>query len=285
MGRESLVEFRFMDTDLFTDVFTKTKKLRNRRPRVELVFYFFCSTPPLLDSQIKTFILFSLLILNTESIGRETRDLFIIWDVGQGSWSTAVEEKFCVHFDMGGQKAPPREALLYYCGTKKNYLALTHLDKDHIRFIKKFASALRLCLITKKSFPKNKAVQSLKSCNETPYGLHQVMVADFLERNDSHVYLWNNTALITGDLPRRGELRLIPKLRKNKIRFFLAGHHGSKTSSHPQFVRRLIHLEQVLISAKKYTYGHPHEITRKTFKKSGVPLVETQHFGSLIFEH
>ncbi|MCC6138753.1 MAG: hypothetical protein IT287_08980 [Bdellovibrionaceae bacterium] len=211
-------------------------------------------------------------------------DLFIVWDVGQGSWSTIVAQKTCVHFDMGGQVTPQYSLVLHHCKSKANYLALSHLDRDHVVFIKKFSSKLNICLIDKHLFPLNKVVPFIKKCNKTPTSLQRIATADFLERNDSHVYLWKEHTLITGDLPQHLELKLLPKLAQNKIRFLLVGHHGSKTSSHPRFIAKLSHLHQALVSAKQITYGHPHQLTRNTFKKNHVPLIETQAYGTLIYE-
>ena len=58
---------------------------------------------------------------------------FIVWNVGQGLWTTLVDDSRCYHFDMGGERAP-WPAILRLCRDKENILSFSHWDWDHIRF-------------------------------------------------------------------------------------------------------------------------------------------------------
>ena len=57
----------------------------------------------------------------------------IVWNVGQGQWVTWIHKEHCLHFDMGGEKAP-RKKIQKLCGSKKNFAFFSHWDKDHVGF-------------------------------------------------------------------------------------------------------------------------------------------------------
>src|ERR1043165_525124 len=59
---------------------------------------------------------------------------FYFWNVGQGQWLTWSDETRCLHFDMGGERAPLRR-IRELCRYKTNVLYLSHSDEDHLRFI------------------------------------------------------------------------------------------------------------------------------------------------------
>jgi competence protein ComEC len=60
---------------------------------------------------------------------------FIIWNIGQGSWSTVVEPNYCIHFDLGGEHPPDKEKLFLACGGKQQIIILSHYDRDHTNFL------------------------------------------------------------------------------------------------------------------------------------------------------
>src|SRR5690606_9796583 len=71
-----------------------------------------------------------LFVFITHPLGEAKRDRLVFWNVGQGSWATALRTYDCLHFDMGGEFAPPR-LLLEPCLNVKNRLYLSHMDWDH----------------------------------------------------------------------------------------------------------------------------------------------------------
>lgn len=229
---------------------------------------------------MKLIALCTLLLFFPRTTSQASPRLFVVWDVGQGLWATAVLPHTCIHFDMGGENFTHSHILKKWCFQKNNALALSHLDKDHVRFIKKFSRSFNLCLINKDQFPKHKDVNALDTC-KTIHGLQQIYRSNFTFKNESHIYSWNNTVLAPGDAYKKQERMIHQKL---SARFLLVGHHGSRTSSSDGWIRRLPSLQQALVSARKKKYGHPHINTVKTFKKYYVPLIETNNFGHLIYE-
>lgn len=61
-------------------------------------------------------------------------NLFVIWNVGYGGWSTWMTENTCKHFDLGGQNFKFKLSLLYSCLQYQNFFYLTQNDRYHLRF-------------------------------------------------------------------------------------------------------------------------------------------------------
>lgn len=230
--------------------------------------------------------LFCFFVLFPQAINRDHWDFVVIWNVGQGSMSSYITPTQCVHVDMGGENFPQK--LIENCRGKDNFLYLTHFDWDHINFVNKTYRQLdSLCLAT--SLPnhlKPKKIywlSKLRHCSQSSKGIIQLQTSQFKKSNESHVYLLAEKVLITGDDPQYEEKLLVPHLEKykNKIRYLVAGHHGSRTSTSGALLRSLVHLRMVLISARKKRYGHPHKEVLEKLKKMAVPGVNTESYGHL----
>ena len=90
----------------------------------------------------------------------------------------------------------------------------------------------------------------------------------------------NKNWLFTGDLGQDGEKEIMQRM-KLQVDYFKLGHHGSKTSSNPDFLRA-IHPKQVFISAgRKNRFGHPHQETLTTLTQQQIPWVSTQDCGMI----
>ena len=90
----------------------------------------------------------------------------------------------------------------------------------------------------------------------------------------------NKNWLFTGDLGQEGEKEIMQKSNLS-VDYFKLGHHGSKTSSNPDFLR-VIHPQKVFISAgRKNRFGHPHQETLTTLSEQQIPWVSTQDCGMI----
>lgn len=90
----------------------------------------------------------------------------------------------------------------------------------------------------------------------------------------------NKRWLFTGDLGQDGEREILNKF-DIKANYFKLGHHGSKTSSNPEFLSKL-QPELVFISAgRKNRFGHPHLETLNTLESLHLPWVSTQDCGMI----
>ncbi|MEK7585094.1 MAG: ComEC/Rec2 family competence protein [Patescibacteria group bacterium] len=94
-----------------------------------------------------------------------------------------------------------------------------------------------------------------------------------------------NEFLLTGDSPIKIERYLLgldgAKLEADVLK---AGHHGSRTSSAPEYVAA-VHPDYAIISAgKNNRYGHPHQEVIDVFNKFGATILRTDELGTIIFE-
>lgn len=210
---------------------------------------------------------------------------FVVWDVGQGSFSTLITERSCLHIDAGGSKKP-RSLLLDQCQHKNNTLLFTHYDRDHYSLVPYLKRKLpHLCTLS----PGNKRLKKryrLPVCTLKQFPAQMIYKSKWKKRNESHAYLFQKKIFITGDSPRAIEKRIaIEKCRElRKVRFYVVGHHGSNTSSSKQLLGCMSSTVQALVSAKKRTYGHPHPKVLSRLRKKKIPVASTEIFGHLIFE-
>ena len=91
--------------------------------------------------------------------------------------------------------------------------------------------------------------------------------------------------LLTGDSPIKIEKYLIAldgeKLQSDVLK---AGHHGSRTSSAPEYVA-VVHPQYAVISAGlNNRYGHPHQEVLDIFTKLDATILRTDESGTIIFK-
>ncbi len=234
--------------------------------------------------QFKAKFMFPLLLFAAVPINLDREKEFIVWNVGQGLWSTLVEPSKCLHFDMGGEYMPlkPVQELCY---EKQNIIFLSHEDWDHIGFVKKVARTLpKTCLVpphtTKKSFTKS-LVKSLLPCPEIPL-VQKIDLNFYKTTNDSSRIIETENILLPGDSTACMEKKWCYLLKGiDRVRVLVLGHHGSQTSTSQHLLDKLSHLKLSIASAREQRYGHPHAIVRKRLKKNGIPLLRTEDWGHI----
>ncbi|WP_181315313.1 DNA internalization-related competence protein ComEC/Rec2 [Salsuginibacillus halophilus] len=88
--------------------------------------------------------------------------------------------------------------------------------------------------------------------------------------------------LFMGDLETEGERRLVQQERAlEEVDVLKAGHHGSRTSTTPDFLEA-VSPEAVLISAgRNNLYGHPHEEVIERLEMNEVPALRTDQLGAV----
>lgn len=90
--------------------------------------------------------------------------------------------------------------------------------------------------------------------------------------------------LMTGDLDQAGELKLIERYPL-KIDYFKLGHHGSKTSTNPDFLKQIQPSLVFISSGRNNRYGHPHSETLKTLSELQIPYLNTQDRGTITWKY
>lgn len=93
------------------------------------------------------------------------------------------------------------------------------------------------------------------------------------------------SVMLTGDAPQSVERDLVrwygTQLESEIVK---AGHHGSRTSTDPDFITALDPLIGIISAGKNNRYGHPHQEVLSVFEQNAIPLITTYDKGTIIFE-
>ena len=93
----------------------------------------------------------------------------------------------------------------------------------------------------------------------------------------------NKTLLYMGDASKETEEKLLKsKQDLNDIYILKVGHHGSKTATTQEFIKKIKPSHAVISALKKY-YGHPHEDTINTLESNQVNINITEKHGAIKF--
>jgi competence protein ComEC len=104
-------------------------------------------------------------------------------------------------------------------------------------------------------------------------------------RNDDSVVLdlrWRDVSfLLTGDIGKSVERQLIPTLTPAPVRIVKVPHHGSLTSSTPEFLRA-VHPTVAVFSAGRFNhFGHPAPDVLQRYEALGVEILRTDRDGEI----
>lgn len=241
-------------------------------------------------------------------------------DVGQGD-SILLQDRFNLRnilIDTGGKLTIPKEnwqkfqnqsnadkTLIPYLQSvgvgKIDDLILTHTDDDHVGDFVELANKIKIkrVWVSSGEISNTSFVAKLKQA-KIPIHLAQtgesipifdqklqILSSGYTgkgDNNDSIVTYGNfygKKFLFTGDLEQDGELKLLKNYPTLKVDVLKAGHHGSRTSSNPEFIKQ-IHPQVALVSVgKNNRYGHPNQETLSTFQKYQVKVIRTDQKGAI----
>jgi competence protein ComEC len=91
-----------------------------------------------------------------------------------------------------------------------------------------------------------------------------------------------NKFMLTGDLPMSGEIYLARKYDDNlKSDVLKLGHHGSDTSTHPDFLQKVEPEIAIVSAGKDNSFGHPHRSVVSLLEKFGIKLLRTDELGTI----
>jgi competence protein ComEC len=244
----------------------------------------------------------------------------LIFNVGQGQWATAIEKDLCFHFDSGGETIPKKDLLIHFCGEKLNVLFISHLDWDHISFLK-WHKRLGLKTCRFESDPKAKlpfanrndfeekdlsqkkqaTLKHLRNCDEVlnlrQKNLFQSYLNQYLSlrwkpnqnqslksSNDKSQVLGWEDFLVPGDSTMKAERIWSREFKLQHFKYLLLGHHGSQSSTSEALLKRLTSLKLAIASARFAKYGHPHRKVKERLKNHGVSLISTEQWGTVFIE-
>jgi len=215
---------------------------------------------------------------------------FVVWNVGQGQWTTAVGFETCRHFDAGGEFFPWRK-ILRVCGEKKNVFFFSHWDWDHIGALaRKTLQALDSCravspLGKAPSRQKEKLLNSLPSCSAELWGKVFVWKSSSAKNANERSTVFTYTGvLLPGDSPASQERIWNNAIAPLRPRLLVLGHHGSKTSTSPALLESLPSVHTAVSSARWARYHHPHPAVEARLKRARIALLRTEDWGHIWFE-
>lgn len=180
-------------------------------------------------------------------------------------------------------------------------LCLSHQDADHVGFVGdvlKTMAVKRLYIpwgmaanpqFMKRIRPNLNQTQLISvRAGQTIPGTHLKVVHPFtpgLGGNEDSMVLTGQYGglqfMFTGDLGQDGEKDIIahyPQLRTDVLKL---GHHGSKTSSAPEFIQALRPRVGIISAGRHNRYGHPNQETLATLAQQHVPYFNTQTNGMI----
>lgn len=88
--------------------------------------------------------------------------------------------------------------------------------------------------------------------------------------------------LFTGDALRNEELEILNRSKDIEAHILQLGHHGSNTSSHPEFIKAVNPEVAIYSAGADNQYGHPHEEVVSLIQSMGISLYGTDMNGDII---
>lgn len=111
------------------------------------------------------------------------------------------------------------------------------------------------------------------------YPLEKLEVKEMENSNDtsivSRMIFGEKSFLFTGDATKSTEKKLLERETNIKSDVLKVAHHGSKTSSGEDFIKKVLPEIAVIEVGKNNSYGHPHQETLATLEKYGTTIFRT----------
>lgn len=228
------------------------------------------------------------------------KEELIVWNVGQGLWTTLKTQDQCWHFDSGGERAPWMQ-ILTHCAERKNRISFSHWDMDHINFARAAARRLKSFCIAHlpggEAHPdRERLLAKIPLCESRRTSLVAIEIQHSQRRqlggtkkregrnHHSRVFLLRSRALVPGDSTSLQERQWAPRIPHASVHILVLGHHGSHTSTSQVLLSRLRKLRQAIASARQQKYGHPHSIVTRRLRTNKIALLKTEDWGSIHLE-
>jgi competence protein ComEC len=98
-----------------------------------------------------------------------------------------------------------------------------------------------------------------------------------------HMQFGKASALLEGDAERPSEDTMVNAGLITPVTLLKVGHHGSKTSSNPEFLAAAQPREAVISVGRQNTFGHPRAEVIQRFAEAHTRLFRTDEFGLTTF--
>ena len=97
------------------------------------------------------------------------------------------------------------------------------------------------------------------------------------------VHYKNFSVLFTGDLPIQEENKLLAQYPNLHCTVLKVAHHGSKTSSSPEFLAAVKPRWSIISVGANNNYGHPNENVIKNLQSVNSRIYRTDKNGAIVF--
>lgn len=249
---------------------------------------------------------FSSRSMETLAAAPDTMEVHFL-DVGQGNSTLITCDGHAMLIDAGDDSKGT--SIQNYLKKQQveslDYLVLTHPDSDHVGGAPVIITKFKINKVFVSDFEKDnktyqKLIQSLDNKrlkHVTPdvgaqYTLGSATVTflapneEYDNPNDSSVALLvqngDNRFLFTGDAGEEAEQDILENGLDISADVYLAGHHGSKTSTSEDFFEAVNPSCAVISCGEGNSYGHPHAQTLNTFRTNRVKVYRTDEDGTII---
>lgn len=226
-------------------------------------------------------------------------------DIGQGNAVLVRTQNHALLYDAGPRISQDNDAglrvlvpLLNAMGLSLNRLLISHGDADHIG-----GAATVLQVHTKadvlSSIPPDHTLTALRSVQRCQAGqrwtwdgvdfdiLHP-QAADYERPQETNamscvlrISNGKQTALLAGDIGAAQEYQLLQAHAPLDADLLLVPHHGSKTSSSPEFLQAVTPRWALVQSGYRNRYGHPAPLVMSRYQDVGARVVNSPQCGAM----
>lgn len=227
------------------------------------------------------------------AVAAQTRNHTLLYDTGPG---------FNIDANSGNRILVPA---LHGMGIMQlDTMILTHNDSDHTGGALSVMQAMPIQTVLS-SLPDDspilqQAIQSIRCRDGQSWDwdevhfevLHPTLASyaeDDINNNDRGCVLristGKNSVLLAADIERNSESELLERLReKLKASMLVVPHHGSKTSSTPDFIAAVHPHYAIFTAGYRNRFGHPKEEILQRYRSLGSELMRSDEDGAIMVE-
>ncbi|MFW6269213.1 MAG: DNA internalization-related competence protein ComEC/Rec2 [Bacillota bacterium] len=192
-------------------------------------------------------------------------------------------------------------------GIKKlDLVFVTHLDSDHALGIIDIVKSRKIDLlilpsgykennigkeILSEAKNKNIRIKEVKlgdvfDFSDLTLEIFNPITPDIINRNENSIVIKLNyhefTALLTGDMGKIGENRVMNLNLDIECNILKVGHHGSNTSSSSRFLKKVNPLDAVISVGERNFYGHPSPDVLTALENNNINIWRTDKKGAIM---